>query len=82
MTTRETLDADRRNRNLVRSSAQRKEELVKELNAERERERARLREAEAAKTARLRALRLAKEAAEAASATPALKGVRVPPGVE
>jgi hypothetical protein len=65
-----TLDTARRHRELLRSSVRRKEELIRELSATQERERVRQREEEAAKTARLRALRLAKEAADAARAAP------------
>jgi hypothetical protein len=80
MSTNDTpaLDASRRQRELIRTSALRKEQLMRELSATQERERARQREAEAAKTARLRALRLAKEAADAAPATLVLKGVSAP----
>ena len=75
MTSSDIADEERRNRALIRSSAQRKEQLVKELQATQDLERARLREADAAKTARLRALRLAKEAADAAPPGSPLKGV-------
>ena len=76
MTTTEEREAERRHRGLVRSSAQRKDALLKELAEERQREAARLRDADAARTARLRALRLAKEAAES---TPAVQDADVPP---
>ncbi len=64
-------------RALQRSSQQRRDELLKALQKTRDEERVRLLEAEAAKTARLRALRLAKEAA--AEETPLLKSVCVEP---
>ena len=62
-------DPARRHRALQRSSLQRKAELLRELQKTREADRARLLEADAAKTARLRALRLAKEAAAAETET-------------
>jgi hypothetical protein len=72
-------DTERRQRELIRASAQRKEELMRELSATQERERARQREAEAAKTARLRALRLAREAADAVPDAQVLRGARALP---
>lgn len=79
MTAGEMQDPGRGHRALQRSSLQRKEELLRELQKTREEERVRLLEADAAKTARLRALRLAKEAAAAEQQTPPFKGVCVEP---
>ena len=75
-------ESARRQRELVRTSAMRREELVRELSATRAQERVRQQEADAANTARLRALRLAKEAADATSAGPVLAHVSAPPRQE
>jgi len=79
MTAGEMQDPARGHRALQRSSLQRKEELLRELQKTREEERVRLLEADAAKTARLRALRLAKEAATAEPETAPLKGADIEP---
>lgn len=76
MTSREKHDSDSRHRALMQSSAQRRAEHLRGQQVTREQERASMLEADATKTARLRALRLAKEAADAEPATVALKGVR------
>ena len=78
MTSNDTADEERLKRALIRSSAQRKEQLLRELQATQDQERVRLQEADAAKTARLRALRLAKEAGDAAPPGSPVKGGRVP----
>ncbi len=81
MTTKDTQapESARRQRELVRTSAVRREELLRELSATRAQERVRQQEADAANTARLRALRLAKEAADARSAGAVHTRVSMPP---
>lgn len=80
MDTRKMPEANRRRRDKPMPHAQSTEVIVRELQMEREREREREREAEIAKTARLRAQRLAKEAADAEQAgNVVLKGVRGAP---
>lgn len=56
-------DAVGHQRELVRLSARRMQDLLRELNAAQGRERVREQQADATKTARLRALRLGNEAA-------------------
>jgi hypothetical protein len=72
-------ESARRQRELVRTSAARREELLRELSETRAQERVRQQEADVANTARLRALRLAKEASDARSAGLALSHLSAPP---
>ena len=78
MSSRDTREAALRNPAPPGSYALSKEELLRKLQKEREREVTRMQQADEAKTARLRALRLAKEAAEAESAALPIKGAPVP----
>ena len=77
MTAGEMRGQTRGYRELQRSSQRRRDELLKALQKTWDEERVRLLEADVAKTARLRALRLAKEAVAAETAP--LKGACVEP---
>jgi hypothetical protein len=72
--TRKIQEVNRRRRDKLPPYAQSTDVIVRELQLEREREREREREADAAKTARLRAQRLAREAAGAVEVNVTPKG--------
>lgn len=78
MDNKEARERNRRSRAQRTAIAQGKEQVLAALRVERERERLQLQQEDAAKTARLRAQRLAKEAAEREADSSALKGVRAP----